>query len=254
MSTVSPPWVMRDVSKAPFKANEFLPRVAPTLAPAVHAAEPAGDRILLTLLALGLMLLAFFVVLTSFGSVDARRTRGVVESVQAAFEVSRAQDADLLDARPHGESDRAAVNALRASVADIFANVVVSDAVLLPGADAAQRRVDIDVPLAVFFPAADAVLSSLPLLDKIIAVISAPPPGYRMELVARAKAAPSEPPDAQTRIAVLADTLVARGAAPTALSVGTLRDAAPNAVPMLRFSFLLLADDDDAAARMVAAP
>ena len=58
------------VSKASLRSDDFLPRVAPTLALPQAQAESAGDRILLTLLSLGLMLLAFFVVLTALGSIE----------------------------------------------------------------------------------------------------------------------------------------------------------------------------------------
>ncbi len=242
-----------DVSKPTFKANDFMPRIAATLPSASSQGESAGDRVLLTLLALGLMLLAFFVVLTSFGSFDARRMRGVAESMQSTFDHAAASD--VVDVRLSTETDRAAVNALRASVADIFANVVAGDAAALTSADATQTRVDIDVPLALFFPGEGAELSSLPLLDKIIAVISAPPAGYRMELAARARVAQADMPLAQTRVAAFANTLVARGTAPTALAVGTLRDTSAAPTPTLRFSFLLLGSDDDiAATRLVAAP
>jgi hypothetical protein len=121
-------------------------------------------------------------------------------------------------------------------------------------ADANHTRVEIDVPMALFFTGADE-LAALPLLDKIVAVVSSPPAGYRTELAARAKIAPADAPQAQTRVAVIANALVARGAAPTSLLVGTLRDAPADATPMLRFSFLLLRGEDDvAAARLVTAP
>ena len=55
-----------DLNKPTFKTNDLMLRIASTLPPSASQGEPAGDRVLLT----------------SFGSFDARRMRGVVESVQ----------------------------------------------------------------------------------------------------------------------------------------------------------------------------
>ncbi len=237
--------------KTSFKATDFTHGRVHAGLPALPATqESAGDRILLTLLALGLMLLAFFVVLTSAGSLDQRRMRDVVLSVQATFE----HDDDHTDKESAAASSaqRFAVGALRAAVADIFAGMIAEDhAVVLDTQDRADPdRVEIDVPFAVFFAEGSTAIAPLPLLDKIVAVVSTPPAGYRMDLAARVTVPSADMQLGQTRIAALAAGLVNRGLAATSLSVGTLQDEKVTA-PSLRFTFLLLDADDDAVANMV---
>jgi hypothetical protein len=231
---------------------------APGLSPYVAITpthEAAGDRVLLTLLALGLMLLAFFVVLTSMSTLDQRRIRDVAQSVQVSFARPHKEDGDSGQASMNDSAQRAAVVVLRAAVADIFAGILPRDmtAASEKSDRVSQDRVEVDVPTSVFFAENEATLYPLPLLDKLVAVLSSPPAGYRMELVVRA-ASQTNGGVEQERLAALAVNLVQRGLAPTALSVGTLQDAkiAQGLVSRLRFTFLLLdADDDLAAVRMM---
>lgn len=89
--------------------------------------ESAGDRILLTLLALGLMLLAFFVVLTTAGTLDQRRIREVAKSVQINFQRAENNTGTSLVPGEGASAARAGVAALRAAVANIFAGVITDD-------------------------------------------------------------------------------------------------------------------------------
>jgi hypothetical protein len=211
--------------------------------------ESAADRILLTLLALGLMLLAFFVVLTASASYDQSRARDVARSMQAIFVPAK----DATESKGEGGATdvdlQAAVSALRLAVSDVFTGILPREA---NGKKSDQDRVEIDVPMSIFFADNEAVLFPLPALDKLVSVLNAPPAGYRMELVVRAA---GETPDAaldQARIAALAEGLVRHGLAATALSVGMLQDSATTGARVLRFTFLLLnADDDLAAVRMM---
>jgi hypothetical protein len=224
----------------------------------VVAAESAGDRILLTLLALGLMLLAFFVVLTTAGKLDERRIRDVAKSVQMSFERASENTGTSRVPSEGAASQRAGVAALRAAVANIFADVINSDQTIAtdttsrPNAD----RVEVDVPLALFFDGQGA-LNPLPLLDRIVAVMGVAPPGYRMELFARATVARGEMAHVQTQLAQLADGLVQRGLGPTMLSVGAQQagEIGPGYIGTLRFSFLMLeSGDESATARMMGVP
>ncbi len=223
----------------------------------IAAGESAGDRILLTLLALGLMLLAFFVVLTTAGTLDQRRIRDVAKSVQMSFErPDQATDTSPVPGEG-AAAQRAGVASLRAAVANIFADVINSDQTI--ATDTASRpsadRVEVDVPLALFFDGQGA-LNPLPLLDRIVAVMSSAPPEYRMELFARASVARGNMVHVQTQLAQLADGLVQRGLGPTMLSVGAHQtgEIGPGRADTLRFSFLILERvDDSAAARMMEA-
>ncbi len=85
------------------------------------------------------------------------------------------------------------------------------------------------------------------VLEGIARVIGAGVQGYRAELALRAS-------NADVDVAALANRLAVFGLTPAALSVGILRPVtgAPVGEPILRFSFLLLDDDDDAIARLTA--
>jgi len=248
------------VNRTSYKATDFPhpalpgvgaqhPRAQAGMASAV-AHESAADRILLTLLALGLMLLAFFVVLTSTATLDQRRIRDVAQSVQARFETAPTDTDKNEPVAPFDADHRAAVGLLRSVVADVFASVISSTpSTSLGGQDVVNPdRVEIDVPASAFFAEGQPVLYPMPLFDKIVALFGAPPSGYRMELVVRSTSSAADMDVSRARIAVLADTLVQRGLAPTVLSVGTLTQASGASAPSLRFTFLLLNADDDLAA------
>ena len=74
------------------------------------------DRILLTLLALNLMLMAFFVVLTSVAKIDHRKVSAATQSMQTSV-------APVTDARPRTDAipRSEAVDDLRTRIADVFA-------------------------------------------------------------------------------------------------------------------------------------
>ncbi|MBY0511887.1 MAG: hypothetical protein K2P94_17260 [Rhodospirillaceae bacterium] len=204
---------------------------------------------MLTLLALGLMLLAFFVVLTSTASFDQRRMREVVMSVQSTFVPAREEIKDKPAVIDDGVL-RAAVGALRAAVSEIFVGILPVDNSAPSKTAMTPDRVEIDVPMEIFFADHEAVLYPLPILEKLVALVNAPPAGYRMELVVRSAGETTAAALEQARIAALADGLVRRGLPLAALSVGVLQDAAGanTRERALRFTFLLLETDDDLAA------
>ena len=211
--------------------------------------ESAADRILLTLLALGLMLLAFFVVLTSTATFDQRRMRDVAQSVQATFVPSKEKEQVKEEVAALDAVLVAAVSVLRTAVFEIFAGILPpDDATLLAKGRVDPDRVEVDVPMSAFFADAESVLFPLPVLDKLVAVLNAPPAGYRMELVVRAAGQSADGTIDQARLAALADGLVRRGLATTALSVGTLQNGRDAGARILRFTFLLLNTEDDLAA------
>lgn len=197
---------------------------APLLAPfprapenPAHGFEANRDRILITLLALDLMLMAFFVVMNSAASFDAKRGAQVASSLAPA-EIKT-------ETLVTGTAARVAASAqLRAAVTDVF------DAFLPQGAsasaDADDGRVEVDMP------GAFADTGTLPpdVIAGLARVMDNPPPGYRTELLIRAQEDPA-------KLARMAYALAAGGVARDALSVGML--SAGQQGP-LHFTFLLL--------------
>ena len=262
------------MNKTTIKAVDFrspvYPGAAASLArpgflppPAPQSSESAADRVMLTLLALGLMLLAFFVVLTSAASFDQKRIKDVVRSVQMTFEHPEDSKTETIPPAPLDAAYLAAVGALRAAVADVFAFVLSGDnpKSLVNSDRVNPDRVEIDVPVAVFFAQDAKEVFPLTMLNRIVDLINDPPAGYRLELVVRASAsADTQPANRQmieARLAALADDLVHRGLPAPALSVGALEEgkAADTTASTLRFTFLLLDTDEDlAAVKMMNAP
>ena len=243
------------MTRSSFKAKELaFPRLggaafAPAQIDVLRPAEESpADRTLLMLLALGLMLLAFFVVLTSAATFDERRTLDAVKSVKMTFVQPHNQSGVSEEKNVGDSAQRAAVAALRVSISDIFAPLLFGQT---PNTFENDRvtpdRVEVDVPAALFFSEGGAALYPLPILDKLIAVISTPPAGYRMEMVVRLATSDADQQMNHTRLATLADDLTRRGLSPTVLSVGTLGDVRADTKPSLRFTFLLLDTDDDLA-------
>ena len=158
-----------------FKTAHF---VAPTpqgvLAPYAREGgqESAADRVLLTLLALGLMLLAFFVVLTSTATFDQRRMRDVVQSVHTTFVPAKEKEQIKEETAAVDAALVAAVSVLRTAVSDVFAGILPRDDAMPPAKGRLDPdRVEIDVPVSLFFADAEAVLYPLPVLDKLVAVL-----------------------------------------------------------------------------------
>ena len=207
--------------------------------------EANRDRILITLLALDLMLMAFFVVLNSAATFDSTRGAEVARSMPTAPTPSNAtpeENAPLpADAAGVGTTVRVAAAAeLRAAVVDVFENFLPAGTGA--SADPDNGRVDVDLPAE--YVRADELPPAV--VAGLARVMENPPAGYRTELVVRAR----EEPGGFTRLAGLARDLVGHGVAANALSVGMQAGASS---PGLRFTFLLLEPGEESrAARLPA--
>lgn len=227
--------------------------------------EANRDRILLTLLALDLMLMAFFVVMNSTATFDGKRSAEVARSMPTAKASAKSapeeKTSTLTDTAGVGTpglgmpglgmpglrmpglgmSVRVAAAAeLRAAVVDVF------DSFLPAGTGAAadpdNGRVDVDLPAQ--FVRADELPPAV--VAGLAHVMENPPAGYRTELVVRAQ----EEPGGFTHLAHLARDLVSRGVAANALSVGMLTGTSS---PGLHFTFLLLEPGEESRAARVLA-
>ena len=214
----------------------------------VGSAVAPGDRpidsILITLLALNLILLAFFVVLNATSTFDADRVRAVAASARATFLDDRAETEKL--------SYRGALSGFRDSIADQFALVSSPELGTNNRTDIrmGDDRIEVVVPASVFFRDNGALYSPLPTLDGIAAVMSSPPLGYRAELAVSVTALNTDLNFMMEQISVLADSLVARGISATVLSAGllskpVLERTRGEYIPLLRFSFFLMKTYDD---------
>lgn len=208
--------------------------------------EEGSDKILITLLALNLILLAFFVVLNASSSFDAERVRAVAASARTSlfFDFDEREKAEAL-------SYRGALSSFRDSISDQFAAILSPDqgAAIVPGIRMASDRVEVDVPATIFFQSDGTLYVPLPTLDGLATVMGTPPAGYRAELAIRSSVSSTQHETMFARLAVLADALVARGVSATVMSAGLVSEVSAGTetvarVPTLRFSFFLLSADD----------
>jgi hypothetical protein len=195
----------------------------------------ARDRILLTLLALNLMLVAFFVVMNASASFDKSRTRAAADSMAS---VTRTETVVPVDA-----GRGIAMISFRTAVADIFAAFFPANQI--PSESRSSDRVEVNVPVTAFFGDDGTFQEPVALLERIAGVIGAPPSGYRAELFIRGASERLT----SDQLAALAQALVQRGAEPPQLSVGVLEPGADAA--NLRFTFLLMDADDLGVARFI---
>jgi hypothetical protein len=130
-------------------------------------------------LSLYLLLFAFFIVLNSFYSFDTSRRDAVIDSVVAAFvSVSGADEGP--DARDAIGSE-SQMRRFQDDVTSMFATAVPLERIRMV---LAGTRYDVDVPTEAFFEGDSVNLRpTLPMLDRIVATVSSPPPGVRYEAV-----------------------------------------------------------------------
>jgi len=198
--------------------------------------EAARDRVLLTLLALNLMLLAFFVVLNSSASFDKARLKAVSASLLSAS----ARNEQTVAAE---NTQRAVFATLRTAVADAFAAFLPANQI--PVEHPSTDRVEVDVPADAFFES-EVSPELRGVLDRVASIIAVPPPGYSAELYIRG----SSGDGAENNLAALAQELVRRGVTPTQLSIGFLNPGEASE-PILRFTFLLLDANNTGIARVL---
>jgi hypothetical protein len=200
-------------------------------------AQMLGNQnpMLLLSLSLNLMLLAVFVVLGASADLDRKRVDLVLTSVQRSFGRPAADDAE---AGVRASRERMIQDALRSSVSEAFKSVLQGeDVVVRREAD----RVAVAVPEAALFDAGTGGLrAALPVLDRLVGVLNAPPAEVRYELIVTLPDRPSQTPDAAAKAGLLAQDLSRRGLQPGLLSVGMIGAARD----LISFTFVVSAEPD----------
>src|SRR6185312_15711106 len=146
--------------------DRLLPSLSGSAAQDQARFAASRDRILLTLLALNLMLVAFFVVLNSAAKINHRRADAASQSLQTTVTEQHAESHPRDEQIPRGE----AVEYLRARIAEVFATYL-ADA---NDVRADAERVDVTLPNIGSMPE--------PVLNGVAHLVTAPPAGYRVEL------------------------------------------------------------------------
>ena len=192
------------------------------------------DPMLILSLSLNLMLLAFFVMLNASADIDTARARSVLDGVQQTFATPQVDDS-----QPAAQTTKAvAQDALRSSLSTAFVPVLEGrDVVVRSQAD----RLLVSAPYAAFFePDTDALRASLPVLDRLAAILAAPPDGLRYEILITVNAPARDYSLATRQAGSLAEDILRRGVAPALLTVG----AAPAPDRSVDLVFMVLGDED----------
>ncbi len=211
-----------------------------------------GGRGTLTLfLSVYLLVLAFFILLNSIASYEEVKAKAVMESLSTTF----------ADFGPGGTTDPfvanfgdlAAARAFQQQMTRVFEAAIPAAqvSILRPG-----RLMQVELDAASLFLDDKAAIrpGQLPLLDRIVAALSAPPPGLRHELefvIGAPPGADGALPIGETpqvaRAGAFAREMLARGAPPQALTAG-LRLGSPERVRLL---FRTLGEDEGRAPALV---
>jgi hypothetical protein len=186
--------------------------------------QPGAGSTLTLFLALYLVVLAFFIVLVSISSPEKVKSKAVMDSLTSVF-ASVLPPKTSLTSFAADEGDVIAAREFQRTVSDVFATQLRVARVeeVQPG-----RLMRISLPVEAMFQSGQAVLreNRLSLLDRIVAAISARPPGLRFDMefaVGRAREidGPSfaNPMAEIDRAGAFARQMLARGAPPDSISV-----------------------------------
>jgi len=186
--------------------------------------QPGGESTVTLFLALYLVVLAFFIVLVSISTPEKVKSKAVMDSLTSVF-APVLPPRTSLTAFAADEGDVIAAREFQRTISDMFATQLRVARVeeVQPG-----RLMRVSLPVEAMFQSGQAALreNRLSLLDRIVAAISARPPGLRFDMefvVGRAGAidGPSfaSPTAEINRAGAFARQMLARGAPPDSISV-----------------------------------
>lgn len=177
-------------------------------------------------LSLFLLVLAFFIILVTISTLEKVKSNEVMDSLSSTFRSVLPPTTDPTDFNAQ-DGDVLAGQRFQERITDIFATQiqVARVEIVQPG-----RLMRIELPTrAMFAEGSEELLPSIvPLLDRVVASLSARPPGLRfdMELVIGADAVAGTLPVAQTlemaRGGAFARAMASRGAPPDSIAVGIM--------------------------------
>lgn len=203
-----------------------------------------GPGTLTLFLSLYLLVLAFFILLNSMASLESIRSKAVIQSLSNTFASAGPGGRD--DPFVANFGDLQAAREFQTQVARVFQTAIPATRVevLRPG-----RLMQVQFPAdTLFLPDSSALRpGQFPLLDRIVAAMSAPPAGmfYEIEfgigsIAPAAGVLPIGETPEVARAGAFAREIIGRGAAPDSIMVGTaLGD--PGRVTML---FRIVATDE----------
>jgi hypothetical protein len=199
--------------------------------------EQDGQRgTVFVFLSLFVLVLAFFIVLVSISTVEATKSKAVMQSLTSTFTATLPAGTERSDFTAK-EGEILGGAAFQEKITGLFATAfqVARVEIVKPG-----RLMHVELPAGTLFADGEARVrsSAHPFIDRVVAALGARPPGLRfdMEFVIGAGRAPDRMlPVAQSlemaRAGAFAREMLARGAPPASLSIG-LQPGPADAVTM----------------------
>jgi len=188
--------------------------------------EHDGQRgIVFVFLSLFVLVLAFFIVLVSISTVEATKSKAVMQSLTSTFQAMVPAGAEPSDFTAK-EGEILGGSAFQEKITGLFATAfqVAKVEIVKPG-----RLMQVEMPAGTLFADREARVrpTAHPFLDRVVAALGARPPGLRfdMEFVIGA----GRPPDRMlpvdqslemARAGAFAREMLTRGAPPANLSIG----------------------------------
>ena len=188
--------------------------------------EHDGQRgIVFVFLSLFVLVLAFFIVLVSISTVEATKSKAVMQSLTSTFQAMVPAGAEPSDFTAK-EGEILGGSAFQEKITGLFATAfqVAKVEIVKPG-----RLMQVEMPASALFADGEARVrpTAHPFLDRVVAALGARPPGLRfdMEFVIGA----GRPPDRMlpvdqslemARAGAFAREMLTRGAPPANLSIG----------------------------------
>jgi hypothetical protein len=211
------------------------------------AQRPRVDPSLSLFLGLYLLILAFFILLFSLSTIEEVKARAVLGSLSSTFGNEPAAGAAPAIRSGAGEAVRLIERDVMAALESLVRVAEVD--VIKSG-----RLMRVALPAAVVFaPGAVSPRPSLyPMLDRIVATLSSPPAGLRVELefaIAPDDGPETHPPPAR-RADAFAREMLARGAPPSRISIAL----APRAADRAWLTFRVANDHSPGSGGPVAVP
>jgi len=186
-------------------------------AAAAPAQTASAQRHIVLFLSLHLILLAFFLVLNALSNLEQEKAGRVLTAVNGTF---------LRGGTGLDDVQTQYVRAFEATITQTLRPTIPLSQI---GEVSPRGDLDAELPIQTFFPGESLVVRDpLPLLDRLVAVVSTPPEGFRYELDVLLRTADTGPyatgmtPDV-ARAGSLSRALVARGMPRRALAVGLER-------------------------------
>lgn len=192
-----------------------------------EAGQPAGGSTVALFLSLFLLILAFFILLVTISTIEDVKSKAVKDSLSSAFKsiVPPSTDPTIFASK---DGDFIAGQQFQEQIDGIFATAlrVAKVEVVQPG-----RLMRVKFPAKNLYVGRTAEINSsaVALLDRIVAALSAPPPGLRfdMELVigspyAAETGLPTEQTLEMARVGGFARIMTERGLPPGRLAVGIM--------------------------------